>query len=324
MKKLKIITALFVSVFAFSQIGINTENPQSTLTVNGSYSEGYRIVSSDTSLTIADQFVNVANASSPVTITLPNAIVTNTTTDAFFGRIYHIKNTSVSDVMIKGDTNQLLQTTAGSSSNTLILKVNQAVSIVKNSNNTLTLPLWDVFDQTTISNENNFVVGAIKTFRVEVPVTSFTTNGGSRKLMTGRAANNVGTTDRRSVYELASASDQAKFISVNGLRMDFLESTVNGDVSPKLFNTTSGVITYIISSLSTGNQYVDGANTNIATDSYSYYIDGDDRLTCTQDTIEYINAMISFSNNQEWYNCTWHATRDATNYYFYFTAERLN
>lgn len=174
------------------------------------------------------------------------------------------------------------------------------------------------------NNSSSFAVGEIKSARIIVPATPFITNGGTRNMMNGKAVNNTTTTNRNAAYELATAIDQSKFIFINGLRMDFLESGTSGNVSPKFFNTLSTDVTYNVSSLSTYDANIHGANTIIKTGYYSYYIDGNDDLGCsTGNQAEYVNAMVTFSNG-EWYNCTWHATRDTDNYYFYMTAQRLN
>ncbi|MDN3693656.1 hypothetical protein QWZ06_15835 [Chryseobacterium tructae] len=174
------------------------------------------------------------------------------------------------------------------------------------------------------NNSSSFQIGEIKSSRITVPAAPFIANGGSRRMMNNKGVTDIVNTDRRSAYELASSLDQSKYIIINGLRMDFIESWNDSSVSPKLFNTTSSSITYNISSLSTNDSYKSGVSTVIATNSYSYNIDGNDDFSCSVGfEAEYVNAMITF-NNGEWYNCTWHATRDNNNYYFYMTAQRLN
>ncbi|RKS26060.1 hypothetical protein CLV94_1112 [Flavobacterium endophyticum] len=327
----KILVTLLLGTFVVGKLqaqntGINTKNPNSSLTVNGSYAGSYKTIAADATLTNTDQFVNVLGSAAAVTLTLPNAVVADAAKDAFYGRVYHIKNTSAFDVTIKGNGTQLLQIDAASIVNTFVLKPGLSVMVVKNTNNTVAVALWDVFLQSTaITNNNNFEVHAIKSFKAVVPASTFTDYSASNKMMNGKNVNNTINSNRRSAYELSTAAEQAKFIVINGLRMDFLQSwRGNPSTSPKLFNTTAGAITYNISSLSTGDRYVNGANTTIAPGYYSFNVDGnDDFSTVDQGDIEYVNAMLTFTNG-EWYNCTWHATRDATNYYFYFTAQRLN
>lgn len=177
----------------------------------------------------------------------------------------------------------------------------------------------------TVGSGQTLSVGQIKSFRAIVSAASFTANGGSRNVMTGKNLANVTTTNRRSAWELSSPSEQAGFPIISGLRMDFLESGINnGAVSAKLFNTTGVPVTYNISSLSTNDAYLDGGSTTIAPNAYSYFIDGDDNMgTVNGGTIEYVNSMLTLASG-EWYMITYHATRDATNYYFYMTVQRMN
>ncbi|RNA61559.1 hypothetical protein D1631_06255 [Chryseobacterium nematophagum] len=174
------------------------------------------------------------------------------------------------------------------------------------------------------ANYSSFAVGEVRTSKITVPAIPFITNGGSRNMMNGKAITDITTTDRQAAYELATAADQSKFIIINGLRMDFLESYNNGSVSPKFFNNSSSDLTYNISSLSTNDANITGAGTSIKAGYYSYNIDGNDDFSCTADgATEYVNVMVTFGNG-EWYNCTWHATRDVNSYHFYMTAQRLN
>jgi hypothetical protein len=171
-------------------------------------------------------------------------------------------------------------------------------------------------------NTTPFIVGEIRSARITVDAATFLANGGSRNIMNGKAVNNTTTTDTRSAYEETTNDQKAKFILINGLRMDFLK-TGGVDTRPKFFNTTASAVQYNVTALSTGNKYIDGIDTFIATAHYSYLIDGDDLFSTSIGQGEYVNAMVTFPNG-EWYNCTWHASRDANNYYFFMTAQRLN
>ncbi|MEA1849117.1 MULTISPECIES: hypothetical protein [Chryseobacterium] len=172
-------------------------------------------------------------------------------------------------------------------------------------------------------NTTPFVIGEIRSAIITVPVSKFLSRGGSRGEMTGKAVNNTTSINRRSAYDETTAAQKADFIFINGLRMDFIESWYNtGNTSPKLYNITSSPVNYNVSSLSSHDAYTDGIDTTIASGYYSYDIDGDDNFSTAIGQGEYVNAMLTFPN-KEWYNCTWHARRDGTNYYFYFTAQRL-
>lgn len=71
-------------------VGMNTKTPSSRLTINGSFAADYKIVTTNTTLGIADYYT-AYNGSTNGTITLPAAIAG---AGNFKGRIYCIKNTS--------------------------------------------------------------------------------------------------------------------------------------------------------------------------------------------------------------------------------------
>ncbi|GEN69402.1 hypothetical protein [Chryseobacterium rhizosphaerae] len=196
------------------------------------------------------------------------------------------------------------------------------------SPSTITVPLSFLGFNCSASIGNNssaFTVGEIKSARVVVNATAFLSAATPpTNMMNGKLVTNTTTNTRQGAFKLASSVDQAKFIEINGLRMDFMASALlSGNTSPKFFNTSSSPIAYNTSSLSTNDANTDGVNTVIAPGFYSYRIDGDDNFSTGTGRGEYVNVMVTF-NNGEWYNCTWHATRDANNYYFYMTAQRLN
>lgn len=325
MKKAILLSAILFSILTFSQVGINQSQPNSTLVVDGSYEGAYKEISSNTTLTVSDQYINVTGTAA-LTLTLPNAI-TSSITDAFTGRVYHIKNTSSQSATLQGNGTQLFRTSNSTSSNTVVLRSGESLSVVKNTNfSVVTDPLWDIFNQSITTNNNtSFVVGETKSARIAVNGGAFNTLAGSRGLMTNKAITNTSNTNRPVAYELAGTS-QSSFITIQGLRMDFMLSITGypGSISPKLFNTTSSPVTYNVTSLSTNDAKTDGIATAIAPNHYSYFIDGNDDFgTSINNAAEYVNAMVTFPTG-EWYNCTWHGSRDATNYYFYFTAQRLN
>ncbi|WP_343624615.1 hypothetical protein [Flavobacterium lindanitolerans] len=76
--------------------GINTKNPGSILTVNGSFAADYKIVTQNTTLGISDYYV-AYNGNSSGEITLP-ALINGS--GNYKGRIYGIKNTSNSQLTI--------------------------------------------------------------------------------------------------------------------------------------------------------------------------------------------------------------------------------
>lgn len=87
MKKIIRMGILLISSIVYSKVGINTQYPTSTLTVNGSFAADYKIVTANTVLGVTDYYV-AYNGSNDGKITLPAAI---SGTDNFKGRTYHIK-----------------------------------------------------------------------------------------------------------------------------------------------------------------------------------------------------------------------------------------
>ncbi|PTT19555.1 hypothetical protein DBR28_21275 [Chryseobacterium sp. HMWF028] len=139
MKKISFLIILLFSFISYSQVGINTPQPNSTLVVEGSYEGAYKTVNANTTLGSQDQYVS-AEGSSSLTITLPDASIAN----SFSGRIYHIKNNTAKDLTISGFGSQLLKINGLTSSNTYILPAGFHIRIVKNDNAIAAMPLWDI------------------------------------------------------------------------------------------------------------------------------------------------------------------------------------
>jgi hypothetical protein len=194
---------------------------------------------------------------------------------------------------------------------------------------------------------NVFAIGETQSFKVTLNANSLFTNSGTiQKAVSARGldVNAVVTYSEQPSYRLASATQKSQYIVINGLRMDFIEAPFQANkISPVLHNTTNSNIVYSISSLSTYDSYITGGNTILPPNVYSYKIDGDGIFAVTagtnntyinnfgatvdqgdtSGTSEYVNSMLTFPTG-EWYQITYHATRDATNITFYFTAQRLN
>jgi hypothetical protein len=194
---------------------------------------------------------------------------------------------------------------------------------------------------------NVFAIGETQSFKVTLNANALFTNSGSiQKAITAQGLNSgaVITFGEQPSYRLASATEKSLYPVINGLRMDFIKAPfTTSSISPVLHNTTNSNIVYSISSLSTFDSYIKGANTILPPNVYSYRIDGDGVMSVTQGAnstysdasngttvngnnngvSEYVNSMLTFPSG-EWYQITYHATRDATNITFYFTAQRLN
>ena len=133
-----------------NRVGIGTTTPNSTFVVEGSYEGAYKEVSVNTTLTIADQFVNITGSVSR-TITLPNAITT--IDDAFTGRVYNIKNSSSVNMTVKGSGTQLLRIDNDNSNNTIILLPGESIQLVKNSNySNSAIAVWEITNKVKINN----------------------------------------------------------------------------------------------------------------------------------------------------------------------------
>ncbi len=88
MKKLYFFSILiFTSASLFSQIGIGTTTPNSTLDVRGSMATNYRAFAANTTADISDNIL-VFTGATAATLTLPTAV-------AITGRTYQIKNASL-------------------------------------------------------------------------------------------------------------------------------------------------------------------------------------------------------------------------------------
>lgn len=179
---------------------------------------------------------------------------------------------------------------------------------------------------------NTFAIGQIKTYSTQLTNQVFSNNSptangqpGGFTIMSGKSSGTTLFTDLNSAYKLSSPIEQAKFIVINGLRLDIIEASgTEYWVNPKLFNTTASNITYSIASITTNDQIIDGVTSTVFPNTYNYKVDGDNQFATTNwGMAEYSNSMLTFPNG-EWYLLTFHTTMDSGNHYFYMTAQRLN
>ncbi|WP_126652321.1 hypothetical protein [Chryseobacterium aureum] len=90
-------------------VGINTANPGSNLTVNGSFAATYRMIS--TSGTVgADDYYIAYNGIADGTLTLPAAV---NGAGNFAGRTYHFKNTGLATLTISANGSELIDDQSG-------------------------------------------------------------------------------------------------------------------------------------------------------------------------------------------------------------------
>lgn len=126
------LVASLLSVTAFSQVGVGTTTPNSTLDVRGSVSTNYRAFTASTSAGTTDNMLAFTGTSA-ATLTLPTAA-------SVAGRYYWIKNASSNSSVLTIATTSS-QTIDGASSWTLDAQ-NEAVRLVSNGTN------WYVVSET--------------------------------------------------------------------------------------------------------------------------------------------------------------------------------
>ncbi|MBL1220610.1 hypothetical protein JET18_07155 [Chryseobacterium sp. L7] len=90
--------ALFLSVQAYSQIGINTPTPSSTMDVRGSVEGNYLEITGDYPLLSTDYHVSFSGTGNSK-LTLPSKSATDNSVADFRGRKYYIKNNSTSSTL---------------------------------------------------------------------------------------------------------------------------------------------------------------------------------------------------------------------------------
>lgn len=153
MKRFFITFGLSFTTLVFAQVGINTSNPNSTLSVNGSLEAKYNEITSSYLLTKNDHFISYTGSSGAI-ITLPPVGNGNT---SFSGRIYKIKNISASNLTLQpSDGNFIRSTDLTGMANYTIPPGNYA-EIVNNTNTSAGgNPTWDLtfIGNTTIINSS--------------------------------------------------------------------------------------------------------------------------------------------------------------------------
>lgn len=147
-KKMLLITLLAGSVVPLvkAQVGVNTPNPGSTLTVNGSFAAPYKIVTTSGTVGSGDYYI-AYNGSADGTLTLPAAI---TGTGNFAGRTYHFKNTGSAKLTIASDGTELIDNQSGAGISTIEVPAGYYAYLV--SKGTVTGTTWELV---LIASSNN-------------------------------------------------------------------------------------------------------------------------------------------------------------------------
>ncbi|WP_407403460.1 hypothetical protein [Chryseobacterium sp.] len=123
---------------AGNKVGIGTISPNSTLTVEGSLETAYKEITNSTTLSASDYYVTY-NGTSNATITMPPVGTSSTT--AFTGRTYKIKNISNNAITITGDAGNTFRN-SGTALPNFTLTPGQYVEVVNNGN--IAGATWDV------------------------------------------------------------------------------------------------------------------------------------------------------------------------------------
>ncbi|WP_343610769.1 hypothetical protein [Chryseobacterium oranimense] len=139
---------LFIPNF-YSQVGINTTLPGSTLTINGSFAGPYKTASTSTTLGKGD-FYMAFNGTAAAIFTLPAATAASPAPGNISGRVYYIKNTGSAQLTITASGTELIDNQSGSG--VANFKLNPAGYAMLISKGTTTGTTWELatfIDKTT-------------------------------------------------------------------------------------------------------------------------------------------------------------------------------
>lgn len=145
MKKYILIITPLISLGVYAQtgnVGVSTNAPGSTLTVNGSFAATYKKVTANYTMTTNDYYLAAENATA-VTITLP---IVTTANPSIQGRDYNIKNTGAGTVTIQAGGTERLDNQSGNSITSITLATGEYARIIATGNTTVstTTAQWEV------------------------------------------------------------------------------------------------------------------------------------------------------------------------------------
>lgn len=217
-----------------------------------------------------------------------------------------------SGLMVYNTSNAGSENTAVQSNNLYVWTGSKWERLESNSNN-------------SYNNTSPFVIGEIRTSVIVANASDFYNDSGSRTKMTGKAAGNTSTTTRNAAFD--HATNNPNWIFIKGLRLDVMDVGTSGNDGARgvFYNTTNSNITYTVASGNGINPYTSGGNTTIVPGAYSFRLDGNDFLRCTESDAEYSNIALCFHDAPtEWYSLTLFVRRNNNIVYFYWTAQRLS
>ncbi|AZA49434.1 hypothetical protein EG346_15150 [Chryseobacterium carnipullorum] len=153
MKKIIIIYGLLSAGSVFAQIGINTKNPNSTLSVNGSLEGKYNQITNSYTLTHTDFLVSYTGDSDAI-ITLPSV---GSGSSSFAGRFYRIKNISTSNITLQPSDGNFIRSTDLTGVPNFLIPPGNYVEVVNNNNPSAAgVATWDLtfIASTTVINSS--------------------------------------------------------------------------------------------------------------------------------------------------------------------------
>ncbi|KAB1229502.1 hypothetical protein [Chryseobacterium viscerum] len=127
---------LFLSAQAYSQIGIKTPTPSSTLDVRGSVEGSYREITGSDTLLDTDYHVSFSGASNAI-LNIPAASATDGSAADFRGRKYCVRNNSTSaDLTLTAAGGQILRLGGASpNSSAFVLKAGKSATLTAGNAN---------------------------------------------------------------------------------------------------------------------------------------------------------------------------------------------
>lgn len=254
-----LLVASLISATAFSQVGVGTTTPNSTLDVRGSVSTNYRAFTTSTTAATTDAMLAFTGTSA-ATLTLPTAATTG-------GRYYWIKNASSNSSVLTIATTSS-QTIDGASSWTLDVQ-NEAVRLVSNGAN------WYVVSEVVPGStgtswlHNGNAVGATRTLgtttNYDLPII---TNNTEKMRITNTGYVGIGTsTFNGSNPEklLVDAGTTTSYNVISG------KGTINNYLQLNIQNNSSGnsASADVVATANNGNESVNYVDLGINSSTYN-------------------------------------------------------
>jgi hypothetical protein len=165
-KLLFLASTLFLSASAFSQVGINTPTPSSTLDVRGSIEGNFREITATSTLDNNDYHISFSGAADAI-LNLPAKSTADGTPADFRGRKYYIKNNSTtSNLTLTAAAGQIIRSGgATAATNTFIMQPGKYATITASGANGWDLDIvvaaispnnWEL-----VSTDTNGATGAV-------------------------------------------------------------------------------------------------------------------------------------------------------------------